>query len=73
MTATLIQFPPHRMRRDLEPFVSKRRVAAYLGRSERWIEQQYRHGFPHHKDGPSRLVRFRLSEVDEFMNGRRAS
>jgi predicted DNA-binding transcriptional regulator AlpA len=70
MPADVIPFPPSRMRKDREPWVTKTQLAAHLGVSERWIELRYRDGLPHHKDGPSRLVRFRLSEVDAWMQSR---
>jgi predicted DNA-binding transcriptional regulator AlpA len=66
----LIQFPPSRMRKDREPWITKTAVAAHLGVSERWIELRYRDGFPFHKDQPSRMVRFKLSEVDAWMESR---
>lgn len=73
MGADVIRFPPSRMRRDREPWSTKADVMAYLQVSDRWIELRYRDGFPHHKDPHSRLVRFKLSEVDEWMASRRAS
>ena len=51
---------------DHEPWVDTEQVAAYLGVQKhsiyRWIEER---GFPVHRAG--RLLRFKLSEVDEWM------
>jgi hypothetical protein len=69
----LIQFPAHRMRADREPWLDKKELADYIKRSPRWIEQQYDRGLPHHKDGPSRAVRFKMSEVDRWLATRRVS
>jgi excisionase family DNA binding protein len=49
-----------------EPWVDTEQVAAHLGVQKhsiyRWIEER---GFPVHRAG--RLLRFKLSEVDEWM------
>jgi predicted DNA-binding transcriptional regulator AlpA len=73
VSAEILRMPSHRIRRDREPWSTKTEVAADLHVSERWIELRMRHDrFPHHKDAHSRLVRFKMSEVDEWMASRRA-
>jgi excisionase family DNA binding protein len=51
---------------EQEPWVDAEQVAAHLGIQKhsiyRWIEEK---GFPAHRAG--RLLRFKLSEVDEWM------
>lgn len=69
--AQVIPFPVHRMRRDTERWVDKKELADHLGVSETWIERRYKMGLPHFKDPGSRLVRFRISEVEEWMGTRR--
>jgi predicted DNA-binding transcriptional regulator AlpA len=73
MSATVYQFPTHRMRADREPWVDKRKVAEHLGRSVRWVEMRMSEGLPHVKDQHSRLVSFKLSQVDTWLQSRRAS
>jgi predicted DNA-binding transcriptional regulator AlpA len=64
----LVRFPAYRMRKDREPWIDKDELAEYLGRSTRWIELRMRDsGLPHHKGERSRLVRFRISDVDEWL------
>lgn len=66
----VVRFPTHRRLGVPEPFVTKPQVAAHLGVSTRWVEGQMQHGLPHTKDPCSRLVRFRLGEVEEWVLGR---
>ena len=51
-----------------EPWVSKAQLAAYLGRSTRWIELMARQGFPSQMIGGRRA--YRLSEVDAWARQR---
>lgn len=62
----VLRFPGGR-----EPWVSKQRIAEYLGRSERWVEHQVRAGMPSRMIGGRRA--FRLSAVDEWIDARQAS
>lgn len=65
--AQIIPFP----KRPTEPWVSKKVVAHHLGMSVRWVEDRQRwDDLPHARHG--RTVRFRLSEVDRWMEQRRA-
>jgi predicted DNA-binding transcriptional regulator AlpA len=64
----VLRMPSSRVRRDREPWSTKREVAAELRVSERWVELRMRHdGFPFHKDRHSRLVRFKMSEIDDWL------
>jgi hypothetical protein len=60
-TAQILPFPGGR-----EPWVSKHTVAQYLGRSERWVEQQVRLGMPSRMIGGRRG--FQLSAVDLWID-----
>lgn len=67
-TARIIEFPA---RQGWEPWLTKREVAERLRVSERWVELRVKDSaFPARKDPRSRLVRFRWSEVDQWMNER---
>lgn len=69
--ATVIQFPAHRSR-GVSVLLTKPELAARWSVSERWIEaRQRRDGLPVQKDGPSRLVRYDLAEVEAWRTGRR--
>jgi predicted DNA-binding transcriptional regulator AlpA len=48
-----------------EPWVGKAHVAAYLGRSKRWVELMAREGMPSRMIGGRRA--YRLSEVDAWI------
>ena len=63
MSATLIAFPGRH-----EPWVSKAQVAAYLGRSTRWVELKGREGMPSRMIGGRRA--YRLSEVEAWLRER---
>lgn len=53
-----------------EPWQTKAQLARHLHRSERWIELRIRDaGLPVHKF-VDRSVRFRLSEIDDWLKGR---
>lgn len=65
-TAKIIQFPAHRAR-AVGILLTKRELAARWGVSVRWIEErQRRDGLPVQKDGPSRLVRYDLADVEAW-------
>jgi predicted DNA-binding transcriptional regulator AlpA len=51
-----------------EPWLSKRQIADYLGRSTRWVELRVREGLPSKMIGGRRG--FRLSEVEAWIDGR---
>ncbi len=57
-----------RRRFGTEPWVSKAQVAAYLGRSTRWVEMMNREGMPSRMIGGRRG--YRLSEVDAWIEAR---
>lgn len=61
--AAVIPFPRAMAR---EPWLSKRQVAEYLGRSTRWVELRVRDGMPSKMIGGRRG--FRLSEVEEWLD-----
>jgi predicted DNA-binding transcriptional regulator AlpA len=48
-----------------EPWVGKAQVAAYLGRSRRWVELMAREGLPSRMIGGRRA--YRLSEVEAWV------
>ena len=52
----------------VEPWVKTPELAAHLGVADRTIRRYMREGLPHRKLG--RAVRFRLSAVDEWLDGR---
>jgi predicted DNA-binding transcriptional regulator AlpA len=56
---------PFRGRRVHEPWVNKAQVAAYVGRSRRWVELMARQGLPSQMIGGRRA--YRLSEVDAWI------
>jgi predicted DNA-binding transcriptional regulator AlpA len=51
-----------------EPWITKAQLAAYLGRSTRWIELMAREGLPSRMIGGRRG--YRPSEVDAWIEGR---
>jgi hypothetical protein len=51
-----------------EPWLSKRQIADYFGRSTRWVELRVREGLPSKMIGGRRG--FRLSEVEAWLDGR---
>jgi predicted DNA-binding transcriptional regulator AlpA len=61
---TVLQFPKGRF----EPWVNKGQVAAYLGRSKRWVELMAREGLPSRMIGGRRA--YRLSEVEAWVEER---
>lgn len=61
---TVLQFPKGRF----EPWVNKGQVAAYLGRSKRWVELMAREGLPSRMIGGRRA--YRLSEVEAWVERR---
>lgn len=70
--SNVIAFPTWRRRGGHEPLVAKSDVARHLGVSTRWVELRMRDGgLPHLKDPVSRLVRYRLSDVDAWYRGER--
>jgi predicted DNA-binding transcriptional regulator AlpA len=54
-----------------EPWLTKRQVAVHLGFSTRWVELRMREGMPSRLMGGCR--RFRLSEVEGWVDGRQPS
>jgi predicted DNA-binding transcriptional regulator AlpA len=65
MTAQVLAF---RHPAGREPWVNKGQVAAYLGRSKRWVELMAREGMPSRMIGGRRA--YRLSEVDAWIEER---
>lgn len=64
-SGSVIPFPRSVAR---EPWLSKRQIADYLGRSTRWVELRVREGLPSKMIGGRRG--FRLSEVEAWIDGR---
>ena len=62
MTAQILQFR-HPVGR--EPWVGKRELADYLGRSTRWVELMVRQGMPSQMIGGRRG--FRVTEVETWI------
>ncbi|MGH2841968.1 MAG: helix-turn-helix transcriptional regulator [Solirubrobacteraceae bacterium] len=62
MSAQVLQF---RYPAGREPWVTKRDLAAYLGRSTRWVELMVRRGMPSQMIGGRRG--FRLSAVEAWI------
>jgi excisionase family DNA binding protein len=55
---------------SFEPLVDKHGLAAYLSVSVSWVDKRVaRDDFPSYRVGGAR--RFRLSEVDQWLSGRR--
>jgi hypothetical protein len=52
-----------------EPWLSKKEDALHYGFSTRWVEYRLAEGMPHRKIGGA--IRFQLSEVDAWLEGRR--
>ena len=67
--ATIIPFP----RRGWEPWVSKKTVALHVGFTTRWVELRMHEGLPFERPPGSNRPRYRLCEVDAWMQGRGAS
>lgn len=65
MGASVIAFPASTVR---EPWLSKRQIADYFGRSTRWVELRVREGLPSKMIGGRRG--FRLSEVEAWLDRR---
>lgn len=63
MTGRVLPFPGRP-----EPWVTKAHLAAYLGRSNRWVELKVCDGVPSHMIGGRRA--FRISEVDQWLRER---
>jgi predicted DNA-binding transcriptional regulator AlpA len=63
MDASIIPFPSLAVR---EPWLSKRQIADYLGRSTRWVELRVREGMPSKMLGGRRG--FKLSEVEAWID-----
>jgi len=63
--AVVLQFPASVA---VEPWLSKRQIANYLGRSTRWVELRVREGLPSKMIGGRRG--FRLSEVEAWIDGK---
>jgi len=56
--------------RHLEPWVSKKQLAAHLGRSTRWVELAQRdRGLPYLKEGQHGTCWYRISLVEGWMHG----
>lgn len=73
MSATPSNVIPFPQRAGFEQWLTKRQVAEILGVSERWIEHRMSDSrFPCSRDphGRSRAVRFRMSEVNDWMTRR---
>lgn len=64
-TGVVCKFPS---RLQAEPWLSKRQIADYFGRSTRWVELRVREGLPSKMIGGRRG--FRLSEVEAWIDGR---
>lgn len=56
-----------------EPWLTKVQLAERLSFSTRWIELRMAEGLPHHRWTPGSPVRFRLSEVEGWLEERRAA
>ncbi len=61
--AAVIPFPRAAVR---EPWLSKRQIADYFGRSTRWVELRMREGLPSKMIGGQRG--YRLSEVEAWLD-----
>jgi hypothetical protein len=62
---SVVVFPRAAIR---EPWLSKRQIADYFGRSTRWVELRVREGLPSKMIGGRRG--FRLSEVEAWIDRR---
>ena len=60
----LIAFPAHRMA-DLEPWLTRKQLAAHLGFSVRWVDLRVRDGMPSLKMRGER--RFKASAVERWL------
>jgi len=61
----VLRFP---YRLGMEPWLSKREIAAHFGRSTRWVELRMREGLPSKMIGGRRG--FHLSDVEAWIDGR---
>jgi phage terminase Nu1 subunit (DNA packaging protein) len=55
-----------------EPWMDKKQLAQHLGFSVRWVELRVREGMPCERWGKGRRLRFRSSEVEDWLRGRAA-
>lgn len=60
--------PLPRRQNGVEPYLSKKQLAACLGFSERWVDYRVDEGMPVHRFSKRR--RFRLSEVEAWLEER---
>jgi hypothetical protein len=67
VTARLIRLP---LRPGVEPWLSKKQLAAHLGYSTRWVELRVKDGMPCERWGGR--LRFRVSEVEPWLKERYA-
>jgi hypothetical protein len=51
-----------------EPYRSKKELAAFLGRSTKWIENMHHHGLPSIQVGAGGRRMYRFSEVERWLN-----
>jgi hypothetical protein len=65
MSATVYRLP---LRPGAEPWLTKRQLAAHLGYSTRWIEQQVKAGMPCQRWGGR--LRFQVSAVEAWLKER---
>lgn len=56
------------MRPGVEPWLTKRQLAAHLNYSTRWVEQQVKVGMPHERWGGR--LRFQVSAVEAWLKER---
>lgn len=72
MSAEILSLDDHRRRRqvarNVEPWLAKPQMAAHLGMSVRWLEQQTAAGMPSVLIGGRR--RYRVSEVEAWLRNR---
>ena len=64
----VLAFPPDDVP---EPWLFKGELAAYLGYTPRWVERRVREGMPHTRTG--KRNRFRVSDVEAWLNARRSA
>jgi hypothetical protein len=57
----------------VEPYVDAKRLAEHLDVSVSTIKRWRREGMPSHRWESTRLRRFRISEVDDWLNARGSS
>ena len=56
------------LRPGVEPWLSKKQLAAHLGFTTRWVELRVTEGMPSERWGGR--FRFRVSEVEPWLKGR---